>query len=538
MKVRIAALSLMLFAALSSARAGDGQHPSDGEELGTVRFPTSCSADVQKPFERGVALLHSFWYEEAEKQFQAVAEKDPSCALAHWGVAMSLYHQLWTRPDAADLKKGWEEMQKAQALGVKTDRERGYLTAAAAYYADTDKKDHQTRATAYSQAMEKVYRENPGDQEAAAFYALSLLASEPPNDTTFENRKKAIPILNHLFRENPNHPGVAHYLIHSSDKPQLAAMGLEAARRYAKIAPAAPHAVHMPSHIFIRLGLWPEAVKSNLASIAATHKASAMHLGGAGHQFHAMDFLQYAYMQMGEDAQAKAILDEVNAMKEPQDHAHSMADHQMLPFGRAQFAARYALERHEWAEAASLIAPGQADAEVRSITIYARGIGAARSGDAAAARKALEEFRAVIEEIKKSDQAYVAEEMDIPAEMLEAWVAFAGKEQEQALRQFRAAADKQSARGLEEVEVPAREMLADMLLEIKRPQEALAEYEASLKEAPGRFNSLYGAARAAELSHQPTKAKEYYAQLVKNCEGVGHSDRPELINARKQLAQK
>ncbi|MBZ5526444.1 MAG: hypothetical protein LAN71_00880 [Acidobacteriia bacterium] len=538
MRVRIAVLGVMSLLGVCSVGADEGHQHGDGEVLGTVTFPVTCASAVQKPFERGVALLHSFWYEESEKQFRAVAEKDPACAMAHWGVAMSLYHQLWERPDAATLKTGWEEIQKAQALGTRSEREKGYIAAAAAFYADADTKDYLARATTYSQGMEKVYRENPGDVEAAAFYALSLLAAEPPKDATFENRKKAIPILNEIFRKNPRHPGIAHYLIHSCDKPQLAAMGLAAARGYGKIASSAPHALHMPSHIFIRLGLWPEAVQSNLASIAATKRAAAMHLDGAGHQFHAMDFLQYAYLQMGEDARARKLLDEVMSMKPPEDHAHAMADHQMLAFGRAQFAARYALERREWKEAAGLPRVTDADAEVRTITIYARGIGAARSGNAAGARKALEEFQATVEEIRKSSQAYVAEEMDVPAEALEAWVAFAEKDTEKALAKMRAAADKQTARGLAEVEVPSREMLADMLLELKRPKEALAEYEASLKEAPGRFNGLYGAGRAAELSGESGKAKEFYAQLAKNCEGAGHSDREELRYARKQAGEK
>lgn len=538
MKIRVAAMSLVLLgtSAVGFAAANDGQHQHEGEGLGTVSFPTSCSAEVQKSFERGVALLHSFWYEEAEKQFKAVAEKDPTCAMAHWGVAMSVYHQLWSRPDAADLKTGWTEVEKAQALPVKTEREREYIAAAAAYYRDYDKRDHQARATAYSQAMEKVYRDNPGDHEAAAFYALSLLASEPPNDTTFANRKLAIPILNQLFLEDPNHPGVAHYLIHSCDKPQLAAMGLAAARRYAQIAPSSPHALHMPSHIFIRLGLWQEAINSNLASIAATRKTAAAHMGGEGHQFHAMDFLQYAYMQIGEDGKAWALVEEVNAMKE--SHEHAMTGHQMLPFGQAQFAARYALERRQWAETAKLEPPANADAEVQGITYYTQAIGAARSGNIAGARKAAEKFAAVIAELKKSDHAYVVESMDVPTETIQAWVAFAEKKNEEAVRLMRAAADTQDARGLDEVEAPAREMLADMLLELKRSEEALAEYEAALQEAPGRFNSLYGAARSAELAKQPEKAKAYSAQLLKNCEGGAHSDRPELNQAKTLVAQK
>ena len=531
---------IVLVAAVAVGAAGPpgavGQEPHHHEEeqLGTVSFPTSCAPAVQKAFERGVALLHSFWYEEAEKQFVAVIAQAPDCAMAHWGVAMSLYHQLWERPDAADLKRGWEEMQKAQALPLKSAREREYVAALAAYYRDYDKKDHQARATAYADGMEKTYRDHPADHEAAAFYALSLLGSEPPEDTTFANRKKAIPILNELFAKDPDQPGVAHYLIHSCDKPQLASMGLAAARRYARIAPSSPHALHMPSHIFIRLGLWHEAIESNLASIAATRKTAAMHMGGEGHQFHAMDFLQYAYMQTGDDVRAKALLDEVNGMARPMDHAMGGMD--MLAFGRSQFAARYALERHQWAEAARLEPVATKDLEAPLITLYARAVGAARSGDAAEAAKAIGRFNAQVEQVRKGPHAYVVAHMDVPDDTMKAWLSFAQKQNEDALRLMRGAADRQDARGLDEVEAPAREMLADMLLEMNRPQEALTEYEATLKEAPGRFNTLYGAAHSAELASHPKKAGRYYAALLEACGGGAQSDRPELAHAKALVA--
>jgi tetratricopeptide (TPR) repeat protein len=382
--------------------------------------------------------------------------------------------------------------------------------------------------------METVYRDNPADAEAAAFYALSLLASEPVNDTTFANRKKAIPILNELFAKNPDQPGVAHYLIHSCDKPQLASMGLDAARRYAKIAPSSPHALHMPSHIFNRLGLWREAIDSNLASIASTRKSAAMHMAGEGHQFHAMDFLQYAYMQVGEDAKAKALVDEVNGMKA----GHAMAGRDMLAYTRTQFAARYALERRQWAEAAELPAVPTKDPEVAAITEFARAIGAAHVGDATAARKALDAFDAQVEALKKGPNAYEAVYMEVPRQVMAAWVAFAEKHPDEALSTMRRAADTQDARGLQEVDVPSRELLADMLFELKRPAEALTEYEATLKEAPGRFNALYGAAHSAELLGDSGKAKDYYARLVQNCSGGAQSDRPELNRAKNLVASR
>jgi hypothetical protein len=535
MRTHVLVAALTFGAALScNAVAQEPPHHHEDEQLGTVSFPTSCPPSVQKAFERGVALLHSFWYEEAEKQFVAVTAEAPECAMAHWGVAMSLYHQLWERPDAADLERGWEEMQKAQAQVGRTDREQDYIAALSAYYRGYESKDHLARASAYASGMERTYQDNPADHEAAAFYALSLLASEPPNDTTFANRKKAIPILNELFAKDPDQPGVAHYLIHSCDRPQLASMGLAAARRYAQIAPSSPHALHMPSHIFIRLGLWQEAIDSNLASIAATRKTAAMHMGGEGHQFHAMDFLQYAYMQKGDDVHARALVDEVNGMA-PMDHDMGM---DMLAFGRSEFAARYALERRQWAEAAKLEPVKSADLEASLITYYARAIGAARSGDAAGAASDIDQFNAQVDQLRKGPHAYVVEYIDVQEDTLKAWLAFAQGRVDDALRLMRSAADRQDARGLEEVEAPEREMLADMLLELKRPEEALTEYEATLKEAPGRFNTLYGAARSAELANHADKAETYYSALLKGCDGGTQSDRPELAHAKSLVASR
>ena len=533
-KLTVVAIFLAVLLPSGPAVAQETEHHHHEEQLGTVRFPTSCPAAVQKDFERGVALLHSFWYEEAEKQFVAVTKASPGCAMAHWGVAMSLYHQLWEQVGKADLDRGWAEVQQGQASPKTTSREKGYLAAAAAFFGNTEGRDHVTRAKAYSDGMEKVYRDNPDDTEAAAFYALSLLASEPPNDTTFDNRKKAIPILNELFAKNPDQPGVAHYLIHSCDKPQLAAMGLEAARRYAKIAPSSPHALHMPSHIFIRLGLWQESIDSNLASIASTRKSTEMHMAGECHQFHAMDFLQYSYMQTGGDVKAKALVDEVNAMT----MQHEMAGRDMLAYGRTQFAARYAMERRQWAEAAGLPLVSTHDPEVTAITLYARAIGSARTGDAAGARAALQQFEEQLAILAKGPNAYMMVYMDVPRETIKAWVAFVEGRSDEAVRLMRAAADLQDSRGLAEVDVPEREQLADMLFELKRPADALAEYEATLKEAPGRFNALYGAAQSAELLGNGDKAHGYYAQLLQNCKGGSPSDRPELNRAKTLVAQR
>jgi len=523
---------LCSLAVLADEEAGHHHHDAD-EQLGKVTFPTSCAPAVQKSFERGLALLHSFWYEEAEKQFAEVAQKDPKCAMAHWGVAMSLWHQLWSRPESGDLERGWQEIRKTQSVGPKSPREREYIAALAEFYRDPGKRDHPARALAYSQGMEKVYADNPKDLEAGAFYALSLLAAEPPDDTTFTNRKKAIAILNKLFEQEPNHPGLAHYLIHSCDKPQLASLGLDAARRYARIAPSSPHAVHMPSHIFARLGLWQEDIQSNLASIAATQKASGMHMGGEAHQVHAMHFLIYAYLQVGQEAEAKKLVDKASAFEATGEG--DMARY--VDYARAAFPAMYSVEMRHWPEAAALEPPADARPSDKAVTYWARTIGAARLRDAEAARQNAQRFDTLLEAARKGKYGYEADDLKTARDEVHAWLAYSENKNEEALRLMREVADHQDAVGKSEVEIPAREMLGDMLLEVNRPGDALAEYERALKTDPNRFNGLYGAARAAELAQQTEKASSYYAQLLKNCDNGAHSERPELARAKTLLAR-
>jgi hypothetical protein len=304
---------------------------------------------VQKPFERAVALLHSFQYEAAEKGFRDVAQKDPRCGIAYWGVAMSLYHVIWERPEAAVLKKGWEAVQRAESVGAKTNREREYIAAVTAFSRDPEKPDYAARAMAYSKAMEQLYGHYPKDGEAAAFFALSLLAAEPPHDTSLVNRKKAVAILQKLFAEHPEHPGAAHYLIHACDTPQLAPLALDAARRYAKIAPSSAHALHMPSHIFTRLGLWKESIDSNLLSAAAAKKATAMGIEDAGYQLHAMSFLEYAYLQIGRGEDARHVIEELKTVPgaKPADLAYPLV----------QFPICYAFETHDWKKAGAVESP-------------------------------------------------------------------------------------------------------------------------------------------------------------------------------------
>jgi hypothetical protein len=505
-------------------------------QLGMVTFPVSCAPSAQKPFARGVALLHSFWYEEAEKEFRQISADDPHCAMAHWGVAMSLWHQLWDNPNAKVIQRGLDEVHEAKTTdGPTTPREQAYIAAITVFYTNSKKLNHEARAKAYSDAMKKVYESYPGDHEAAAFYALSLLASEPHDDATFANRKQAAAVLEKLFAIEPDHPGVAHYLIHAYDKPQLAQLGLPAARRYAQIAPAAPHALHMPSHIFARVGLWQDDINSNLASVAATRKTAAMGMGGEGHQFHAMDFLVYAYLQSGREADAAKLIDEIKTMP----RMKSMYGDDFDPETNAltKFPAVYDLELRHWSDAAQLqVVPGALRGD-QSITYWARAIGAARSGNLAEAHKDLDQIEVIRKEFIAQKKKDYAESVGEDYQEAAAWVAHAEGKDDEAVTSLRALADKADKLGEEPEGIPAREQLADMLLEAKRPQQALAEYQIDLKLNPNRFNGLYGAARAAEAAGKQNDASEYYATLLKVCDG-SNSTRPELSRARQLVAQK
>jgi tetratricopeptide (TPR) repeat protein len=524
-------------AALSGLAIADDDHHHEEltqDQLGTVHFPVSCTPEAQRAFEKGVALLHSFWYEEAEKTFIEIEKQDPKCAMAYWGETISLWHQLWDQPKAATIKRASAELKKADKLKA-TDRERDYIHAVETFYANSKKLDHEARARAYSAAMEKVYQKYPDDHEAATFYALSLLASEPDNDTTFANRKKAGAILEKLFAEEPNHPGIAHYLIHTYDKPQLAELGLPAARRYAAIAPFAPHAVHMPSHIFARVGDWQDSITSNQASIAATRKASAMNMGGEGHQFHAMDYLIYADLQIGREADAMKVIEEVKTM--PAMNMGGM-DRDMQAFGMSKFPAMYAIELHHWSDAAALPVIAGAAPSDRAYTYWAKAIGSARSGDLAAAKKDLAEIETIHKDSEDHKKAYVAEEADMFQQETSAWILHGEGKDAEATTLLRKVADHEDAVGGEQTSMPAREMLADMLMEMKRPEQALAQYQEALKFNPKRFDGLYGAAQAAEMAGQATKAAEYYAVLIKDCD-TATSIRPELAKARQSaVAQK
>jgi hypothetical protein len=514
---------------------GEGHHHHEDMtevQVGTVHFPSSCSPAVQKSIERGVAMLHSFWYEEAQKQFVQVEKDDPSCAVARWGVAMSHWHQLWNRPDQTAMAQGKAELSKAKSLHS-TPRERDYINALDVFYSHADR-PFPKRALAYSNAMEKVAKRNPDDHEAAAFYALSLLAAEPDHDKTNAFRLKAAAVLEKLFAEEPDHPGVAHYLIHTYDKPEMAEKGLPAARKYARLAPAAPHALHMPAHIFARLGLWQDDIDSNVASIAATKKEAAMHMGGEGHQFHAMDFLVYAYLQTGREQDAQKIIDQVRAMPPMKDMYGMGFDPRF--FALSAYPASYALELHDWNAAAQLSPVNGADDFVQSITYTARAIGAGHAGNAEQVKKEiakLEQIQKRLESKKKNDEGEYEGVSDQLA-VARGWLAFAQDNVDDAVKLLHAIADKEQGEAEASQGVPTHEMIADMLLQAKRPEPALAEYEITLKTNPGRFNALYGAATAAAALGKDDKAHDYYAQIVKNC-ADSKSERAELKHAREEM---
>jgi len=528
---------LLVFPALADDDQEHHHHDDLNEtQLGTVHFPISCAPSVEKPFERGVALLHSFWYDEAEKEFLEIAKDDPNCAMAHWGVAMSLWHQLWNEPDAKVIARGLDQTNTATKLaGKATPREQEYIAAIGAFYANSEKSDHAARAKAYSEAMKKVYESYPDDHEAAAFYALSLLSSEPHDDPKLANRKQAAAILEKLFAIEPDHPGVAHYLIHSYDRPQLADLGIPAARRYAQIAPAAPHALHMPSHIFARVGLWQDDINSNLASIAATRKTAAMGMGGEGHQFHAMDFLVYAYLQSGREAEAQKVIEEVKAM--PVTHDMYGVGIDVRVYAQANFEASYALELHDWQKAAALTPVPGADPEYAAVTYLAKAVGAARSGQIESAQKDIDELKAIAKTLRDTKKTGEADFLDREIGAPQAWIDHAQGKDDEAVKLLRPIAEKETDGFSETGYLPAEEMLGDLLLEAKRPQQALVEYQADLKQNPNRFDGLYGAARAAEEAGKQSDAEEYYALLVKTCDG-GSSTRPELSRARELLAKK
>jgi tetratricopeptide (TPR) repeat protein len=522
-------LALLFWMGTPSPKLPNSQGAAPPPQLGRVNFSTSCAAEAQPSMETGVALLHSFQYKQADQSFSEAAGNDPKCALAYWGKAMTYYEQLWEFPSERALKHGAEQIQRAQAAGASTERERGYIAAAAAFYLAEPKLSEKQRAQAFSAALADLHKKQPGDVNAAAFYALSLVALAEQQEVDVQaNRKAAILILEPLCRKAPENPGPAHYLIHATDTPEFASQGLEAARAYSKIAPDSSHALHMPSHIFVRLGLWQESISSNIAASASAAKATQEHRSPPHYQFHSLDFLNYSYLQSGQESKAREMVKELENVPG--------ADHESIAEHQAWFAARNAFESHRWKEAAALPIP-QVPRESQESTYRVRAIAAAHLGAAAAAREDLRKYVEISteEQRKASHHGDKAPDKSVRQMEVEAWVAFAEGRTDEAVKTLRSASDREDADGVDSLAMPAREMLADMLLELKRPSEALAEYKAALKNSPNRFDSLYGAGHAAQLAGDAATANAYYAKLME-ISGTA-ADRAELTEAKSYLAR-
>jgi tetratricopeptide (TPR) repeat protein len=508
------------------------QQAAPPPQLGQVNFPTSCAAEVQPSIETGVALLHSFQYKQADQTFSEAAQRDPKCAVAYWGKAMTHYEQLWEFPSGRSLKHGAEEIQRAQAAGASTERERGYIAAGAAFYLADAKLSETQRVQAYSTALSDLHQKFPGDVDAAAFYALSLVALAAQQEVNVQaNRKAAIAILDPLCRKAPTNPGPAHYLIHATDTPEFAPQGLAAARAYSKIAPDSSHALHMPSHIFVRLGLWQESIASNIVASESAATGTREHRSPPHYQFHALDFLNYSYLQTGQESKARAMVKELEDV--PGADSESIAEHQ------ACFAARNAFEAHRWKEAAALPIP-QVPRESQESTYQVRVIAAAHLGDVPAARQDLQKYVEISTEQQRkashhgNKAAYKSVDKSVDQMEAEAWVAFAEGKPDEALKTLRSASDREEADGVDSLAMPAREMLADMLLDLKRPSEALAEYKAAMKSSPNRFDALYGAGHAAQLAGDASAANVYYTKLMEI--SATSADRAELSEAKSYLA--
>lgn len=498
----------LAFVLAGSAHASGQEHSSHPvpEKLGTVDFPTSCKPAVEPQFERAVALLHSFAYTAAEKAFREVASADAQCAMAHWGIAMSLYHQLWDPPSGAALREGTAQSRQALDLRTNSLRERQFIEALYAYYRDADREAHAVRAERYTRAMADVARNNPGDSEARVFYALALIATAPPTDKTHANQKQAGAILEPIFRKQPQHPGAAHYLIHAYDSAELAPRGLEAARAYAAIAPSAPHALHMPSHIFTRLGLWDDSIASNLAA-----RAAARSDGDVGEELHAMDYLTYAYLQRGRYADAQKTVADAAAMK------HLQAEQFKVGYAATAMPVRMVVERRDWDGTATLVVLPDSAPHVAALVYWARALGASRAKQPRPADADIARLEACLSQLEKSDNKYWTMQTDALLKEAKAWQLAASGNLQAAVTSMRAAADEEDA--VEKLPVtpgpivPAREQLGELLLRHHRPSEALREFNTALKSAPGRRGALVGAIAAADETGSSDTATALRASL-------------------------
>lgn len=507
------------------------------ERLGSVSFPTSCAPGTKASFERGIALMHSFWYEEAAAQFRSAAAADPHCAMAQWGLAMTEWRPLWDGLPEDRRKLVRAEIARAEALPPPTDREQRYIHALAHIFnADGAHSDQATAA--YVRAMASLHDAYPQDHEAAAFYALGILAGMDPADPVGTGRK-ALAVLQPEFAANPNHPGFAHYIVHASDMPQLAREGLPAAQRYLQIAPSSAHALHMPGHICARLGMWPEDIASNQASFNASEQAAREGKGGASHELHAYEFLFYAYLQEGDDADAKHIVDDTPALVTRLHRIPGIESDGMINFAptfEVEASGIFLLELGDNARALA-IKPTATDQYTRGEADWVHAIAAGRMRNAAAARAAQTDAAGLYAELRKTNQsAYGLTMIRIPEGTIAAWTSFAEHKDAEALREIASAADLQDRFGQNEVDIPVREMYGDMLLMDGRPAEALVQYRTSLANSPNRFNGLYHAGQAAEQSGDAAAARGFYTQLLTVTHNGAHPSRPELAYARQYVA--
>ena len=534
-RVLIAMLTTLSLAAGAGVAGAAAAGTGEPEKLGRVLFKTSCSPEAHKQFERALAMLHSFFFPETVKAFAAIPQTDPSCAIAYWGLAVSIRPNPLVGPfDAATLKRGLEAVEKGKAIGAKTQRERDWLAAIGEFYKDYDKVDQDTRTKNYEKAMEALVQKYPDDVEAKIFYALAL--NETFDHKSMANLEKAIKILVPLDKKYPDHPGITHYLIHSYDFPPIAPRGVPAANKYAKIAPSAPHAQHMPSHIYSMVGMWEASIASNLRAVAVAREYAARSSldGTLAGVPHAYDFMQYAYLQLGQDAKAKALIDESAGIKK-------IVGPRIVGMALAAVPARYVLERQDWQGAAQLQPAGTGLPAGEAITHFARALGAARSSDVAAAQADVDKLKAQRVALQEAKQSYWAEQVEIQILAAQAWIAHGRNERAEALKFMRGAADLEDASekhvAMENRLYPMRELLADMLMAQGDAGAALKEYEASLKNAPMRLRGFYGAAKAAEAVGDTTKAKEYFAKLARLTKGAD-SERPELRETRQRVTNR
>lgn len=530
---RVVFVLISLLAAPWTVAAQHEQHGGPAPKLGTVHFENSCAASTRADFDRGVALLHSFEYRPAMDAFNQVLAADASCAIAYWGIALCHWGNPFAGVKAGPLlERGRDAAQKGLATGTPTAREKAYLAAVNELYANAATVPHRDRTLAYARAMESVQRDNPADVEAQIFYALAVNQTAVPTDKTYAAQLKAAGILEPLWVKYPDHPGLPHYIIHAYDHPPLAAKALDAARRYAKIAPSAPHALHMPSHTFTRVGSWQESAETNIASENEALKAGVM-----AEALHAMDYQAYAYLQMAQDQKARAVLARVPGVVAKLDvNAMGGAAPGVAGiYARNAIAARYALERGAWAEAAALEVVPSTFPYADAITHFARALGAARTGKPAAAKPDVDRLIVLRDALAAAKDPYWTEQLDIQRQVATAWITFAEGKKDEGVRLMRAAADAEDATDKAAISpgpiAPARELLGEMLLAAGQPREALAAFEATMLKEPNRFRGAYGAATAAEAAGDRARAAALYAQVVtlaKNADG----HRPELARAR------